>query len=103
MQTELPTKEKIIRTRKEIEKELEDLLKEFESDFSFADVKDVVYHEEDDDDFTKLVAIFDRGDPAELAGIYDLLHDAWAYLPRKSLGGLSFMEKALKEKEVKEK
>ena len=49
----------------------------------------------------KLVAIFDRGDPTELAEIYDLLYDAWAYLPRKSLGCLSFMEKALKEKEEK--
>ena len=46
------TKEQILRRRKEIEEDLLAMLKETESDFGLADIKDVIYNEEDTDDLT---------------------------------------------------
>jgi hypothetical protein len=89
-------KEQILRRRKEIERELEDLLKETRSDFTLAHVLDAIYNEEESDDMMKIVAMFDRGgDASELENILDLVADAWNYLPHKILGGLSPAEKSL--------
>ncbi len=98
-------KEQIIRRRKEIEKELVDMLKETGSDFSLQDIKDVIYHEEDNDDMTKIIAMFDRGgDISELNDMLELVSDAWNYFPHKSLRGLSPAEMMLKyEREDKKK
>jgi len=93
------SKQQIIERRKEIERELVDMLKETESDFSLQHVKDAIFHEEDSDDMMKVVAMFDRGGGAsELENILELVSDAWNYFPHQALNGLSPAEKLLKHK-----
>lgn len=87
---EMESKQQILERRREIELEIVDMLKETESNFSLRDVRDVIYSEEDNDDMTKIVAMFDRGgDISELENILELVTDAWNYFPHKVLGGLS--------------
>ena len=86
----------ILERRKEIEQELVAMLKETESDFSLQHVKDAIFHEEDNDDMMKVVAMFDRGgDATELENVLELVTDAWNYFPHKILNGLSPAEKLL--------
>lgn len=100
---EIETKKEILQRRKEIEKEIKEILKETESDFSLEDVKDAIYNEEEQSDFTKIIAMFDRGgDASELENILELVTDAWNYFPHKILGNISPAEKSL-EYENKEK
>ena len=64
--------------------------------FTLQDVKDVIFHEEDNDDMMKVVAMFDRGgDASELSNVLELVTDAWNYFPHKVLSGLSPAEKLL--------
>ncbi|MEW5908017.1 MAG: hypothetical protein AB1643_02460 [Patescibacteria group bacterium] len=92
----IENKEQILQRRKEIEKELSEMLKEIESDFGIDDIKDIIYNEEGQDDLTKAIAMFDRGQGAvELENILDLINDAWNYFPHKILNGLSPAEKML--------
>ncbi len=96
---EVESKEKIFERRKEIEKELLEMLKESGSDFGIEDIKDVIYNEKDSDDMTKVVAMFDRGgDASELSNILELVTDAWNYFPHKIIGGISPAEKLLEYK-----
>src|SRR3989338_7756333 len=92
METE--SKQQILERRKEIEQELVEMLKETESDFSLQDVQDAIFNEEDNDDMTKVIAMFDRGgDASELSNILELVTDAWNYFPHKILNGLCPMDK----------
>ena len=92
--------QQILERRKEIEKELVDMLKETESDFTLDHVRDVIFHEEDNDDMMKAVAIFDRGgDASELSNVLELVTDAWNYFPHKVLGSISPAEKLLEHKD----
>jgi len=94
---EIESKQQILARRKEIEHELIDMLKETESDFSLQHVKDAIFHEEDNDDMMKVVAMFDRGgDASELSNILELVTDAWNYFPHKAISGLSPAEMSLK-------
>src|SRR3990170_2833756 len=94
MQTE--SKQQILERRKEIEQELVDILKETESDFTLDHIRDVIFHEDDNDDMMKVVAMFDRGgDASELRDVLELVTDAWNYFPHKVLGGISPAEKLL--------
>lgn len=94
MQTE--SKQQILERRKEIEQELVDMLKETESDFTLDHIRDVIFHEDDNDDMMKVVAMFDRGgDASELSNVLELVTDAWNYFPHKALGGISPAEKLL--------
>jgi len=93
---EIESKQQILKRRKEIEQELMDMLKETESDFSLQHIKDVIFHEEDNDDMQKIIAMFDRGgDTSELSNILELASDAWNYFPHKAINGLSPAEKLL--------
>ncbi len=90
------SKQEILKRRKEIEQELVDILEETESDFSLEHVKDVIYNEEDSNDYQHVVAMLDRGrDISELSNILELVSDAWNYFPHKALNGLSPTEKLL--------
>ncbi len=90
---EIRSKQEILERRKEIEHELEDMLKETESDFSLQNVKDAIFHEEDNDDMMKIVMMFDRGgDASELSNILELVTDAWNYFPHASIGGKAPVE-----------
>jgi len=102
METE--SKQQILDRRKEIEQELVDMLKETESDFTLDHVRDVIFHEEDNDDMMKAVAMFDRGgDASELSNVLELVTDAWNYFPHKVLGGISPAEKLLEYQEKQHK
>ena len=93
---QIESKQQILERRKEIEQELVDMLKETKSDFTLDHVRDVIYHEEDNDDMMKVVAMFDRGgDASELSNVLELVTDAWNYFPHKVLGGISPAEKLL--------
>ncbi|OHA70432.1 MAG: hypothetical protein A3F15_02335 [Candidatus Wildermuthbacteria bacterium RIFCSPHIGHO2_12_FULL_40_12] len=93
---EIESKQQILERRKEIEQDLVDMLKETESDFSLQHVKDAIFHEEDNDDMMKVVAMFDRGgDALELSNVLELVTDAWNYFPHEILGGISPAEKLL--------
>ncbi|MEK7140089.1 MAG: hypothetical protein AAB805_02115 [Patescibacteria group bacterium] len=97
METE--SKQQILERRKEIEQELMDILKETESDFTLDHVRDVIFHEEGNDDMMKVVAMFDRGGTAtELENVLELVTDAWNYFPHKALGGNSPAEKLLEHR-----
>ena len=86
----------ILERRKEIEQELVDMLKETESEFTLDHVRDAIFHEEDNDDTMKVVAMFDRGgDASELSNVLELVTDAWDYFPHKALDGISPAEKLL--------
>ena len=99
---EIEPKQQILDRRKEIEQELSDMLKETGSDFTLDHVRDAIYHEEDNDDMMKVVAMFDRGgDATELENVLELVTDAWNYFPHKVLGGISPAEKLLKYQSMK--
>lgn len=98
----------IFERRKEIEQELTDMLKETESEFTLDYVRDAIFHEEDNDDMMKVVAMFDPirkrsasngagrgGDASELSNVLELVTDAWNYFPHEVLGGISPAEKLL--------
>ena len=88
--------EEILKRRKEIQRELTDLLKATGSDFTLAHVLDAIYNEEGSDDPMKIIAMFDYGGNAiELENILDLITDAWNYFPHEALGGMSPAEKIL--------
>ena len=93
---ERESKQQIFKRRKEIEQELVDMLKETESDFSLQDVKNAIFHEKDEGDMMKIIAMFDRGgDTSELSNILELTNDAWNYFPHKIIDSLSPAEKLL--------
>ena len=93
---QIESKQQIIERRKEIEQELEEMLKEPESDFTLDHVRDAIFHEEGNDDMMKVVAMFDRGgDSSELSNVLELVTDAWNYFPHKVLGSISPAEKIL--------
>lgn len=90
---EIQSAQNILERRKEIEQELEDMLKETESDFSLQDVKDAIFHEEDNDDMMKIVMMFDRGgDGSELSNVLELVTEAWNYFPHAAIGGKAPIE-----------
>src|SRR3989344_6515452 len=93
---EIESKQRILERRKEIERELVDMLKETESEFTLDHVRDAIFHEEDNDDMMKVVAMFDRGrDASELSNVLELVTDAWNYFPHEVLGGIYPAEKLL--------
>ncbi|MBU1102774.1 hypothetical protein KJ853_03945 [Patescibacteria group bacterium] len=94
----------ILKKCKEIEKELSQMLKEINSIFGIEHIKDIIYHEKDDDDLMKIVSIFDRGGSTEELGqILEIVNDAWNYFPHKSLGGLCPMDKILEHRDGQKK
>ena|SRR3989344_8765071 len=95
---EIESREQILERKKEIEKELVEMLEETESDFELEDVLDVIYNEEDNDDFQDLVIMFDNGHPENLSNVLELITDAWNYFPHEILGGISPAEVLLKHR-----
>ena len=112
---EVESKSEILKRKGEIEQELKEMLKKTEptsphpsrsasegnarlrrgkEQFTLDDIKELIYNEEDNDDFDKLIAMFDRGgDASELSDVLELVTDAWNYFPHKVLGGISPAEK----------
>ncbi|MEK7121450.1 MAG: hypothetical protein AAB857_01955 [Patescibacteria group bacterium] len=93
---EIESKQQILARRKEIEKELLEMLKETKSDFGLDDIKEIIYNEDGRDSLIDIIAMFDTGQgAAELQNVLELLNDAWNYFPHKVIGGLSPVEKLL--------
>ena len=93
---EIESKQQILERRKEIEKELLDMLKETKNDFEPDHIKEIIYNEDGQDSLTDIIAMFDTGQgAAELQNVLELVNDAWNYFPHKILGGLSPAEKLL--------
>jgi len=91
---EILNKQQILEKRKEIEQELLDFLKETKSDFNLDDIKEIIYHEDGQDDLTDIIAMFDTGQGLiELENILETINDAWNYFPHKILDGFSPAEK----------
>ena len=87
---EKPTKQEILKERREIERYIVALLRKVKSDFTFEDVKNAIDNETETDDMTKIIAMFDTGEgDDELSNIIDIVTDAWNYFPHKTLGGKS--------------
>ncbi|MEK7496511.1 MAG: hypothetical protein AAB657_01245 [Patescibacteria group bacterium] len=101
---QIESKQQILERRKNIEQEIINTLKEIKSDFSLADVQNIIYHEQDNDDMTKVISIFDcGGDIAEMNEMLELASDAWNYFPHKVLGGISPAEVLLEYQNKQEK
>jgi len=84
------TRQQLIDERREIEEYIVALLRNVKSEFTLEDVKTAVYNEKDQDDMTKIIAMFDTGEGGdELSNILDIVTDAWNYFPHKILGGKS--------------
>lgn len=95
------SKQRILERRKEIEQELVDMLKETESEFTLDHVREAIFHEEDNDDLMKVVAMFDNGgDASDLSNVLELVTDAWNYFPHEILGGISPAEMLLKKNPI---
>jgi len=58
---EIESKQQIFEKRKEIEKELLEMLKEAKSDFGLDDIKGIIYNEDGQDGLTDIIAMFDTG------------------------------------------
>ena len=96
---EIETQEQINTKKKEVEQELMDLLVETKSDFTLDHIKEIIYDEEDQDDLTDVIAMFDTGQGAAgLDTVLELVNDAWNYFPHKIIGGLSPAEMILKHR-----
>jgi hypothetical protein len=89
------SKQEILKRRKELEQEIVEMLEETKSDFELADVLGAIYEEKENDDMTKIIAMFDNGDISQLSNVLELVTDAWNYFPHKALGGISPSEKSL--------
>ena len=99
-----PVPIEILLKRKDIERDIVQMLIKIDSSFSLEDIKDIIYHENDNDDFQKLIMMFDHGgDASELDNILELVTDAWNYFPHQSLDGLSPTEKIQENREIEEK
>ncbi len=87
----------ILKKRNETEKKLSNILKEINSPLTLEQIKDIIYREKNDNELTKIVQAFDRGQGIkELNRIFEIINDAWNYFPHKCLDGLCPMEAILK-------
>lgn len=94
----------IARKRKEIENRLSTILKDYASDFSLEDIKDIIYNENGSNSLTEIIAMFDTGRGViELNNILETVNEAWNYFPHKILGGLSPAEKLLQYQQSQQK
>lgn len=91
-----PIPMEVFMKRKEIENELENKLKEVESDFDVEYIKQIIFKEEGTDDLMDIIMLFDTGQGAvELQDVLEIVNEAWNYFPHKVLDGLSPEEKLL--------
>ena len=84
----------IEKRKKEIEKELLNLIDNYKANISIDEIKEIIYMEESHDDIEKIINKFELGrDLEEDKKILYLLNDAWNHFPHKALGGISPTEK----------
>ena len=81
--------------RKGIESQLSEIIRHYQIDISFEEVKDLVFNEDGQEDFNKLIDTFtskiDNID--EVNEVLKILNAVWNFFPHKALNGLSPTEK----------
>lgn len=83
----IPISFDLLMKRKEIEKEINDLLLKTMSDFTLDDIKQIIYEEDSNDDMRKLIMMFDDGDISNLDNVIGVVLDAWNHFPHRILEG----------------
>lgn len=92
-------KESFEKEKIRIEREVKELLKKINSSFTFEDIKNIIYNEDNSKDIQKIVEIFSQEeDINKLQDTLDLVSGAWNYFPHKKLGGISPQEKLMEYK-----
>lgn len=86
--------------RKIIEHQVSEIINYYQVDITFNEVKDIVFNEEGQEDFNKLIELFMEKTPNidEANKILETVNHVWNYFPHKSLDGLCPMEKILEHK-----
>lgn len=98
-----PIPAEIALRRKEIEREVKNLLKVARSGYTLDDIKDIIFNSHENS-LTKIITIFDTGKKElEIERILNVVNDAWNYFPHKLLNGLSPAEKILEYKQLKKR
>lgn len=77
----------LLMKRKEIEKEINNLLLRTKSNSTLDDVKQVIYEEGSNDDMQELIMMFDNGDISNLDNVIEVVSDAWNHFPHRILAG----------------
>ena len=92
----MKNKKQILDYRKELEQEIINYLKKTKSHFILDDVKKIIYEEDDQNDLTEIIKMFDTGyGDIQLDTVLELVNDAWNYFPHKMIGGISPEEKVV--------
>ncbi|HCC83811.1 TPA: hypothetical protein DEP96_03095 [Candidatus Uhrbacteria bacterium] len=87
------SQKQIIKQRVLIEHDLLDMLELVEGGHTLQEIKDMIYNEEETDDMTDILAIFDDGGrKIDLGDAIELVTNAWNYFPHKALNGLAPVE-----------
>jgi hypothetical protein len=83
--------------RKEIESEVIEIINYYQIDTTFEEIKEMVFNEEGQEDFNKLIELFmskiNSGNLDEINEVLKFVNAVWNYFPHKSLKGLSPIEK----------
>jgi hypothetical protein len=92
----VPSKQEVKKMQDELELQMAQLLEAANSEWTVDDVKEAIYAERDQDNFTELLSMFDTGEGAvELSDAIEVLTDAWNYFPHHALGGQAPVEVAV--------
>ena len=83
--------------RKKIESQILEIINYYQIDITFKKIKEMIFKEERQEDFNKLVEIFaskiDSSNVDKINEVLKIVNAVWNYFPHKSLKGLSPMEK----------
>jgi len=87
--------------RKKIESQVREIINYYQVDTTFEEIKEVVFNENGQEDFNKLIELFvskiQSGNLDEINEVLKFVNAVWNYFPHKSLKGLAPVEK-LKER-----
>jgi len=93
---------KIKDLREKIESETREIINYYQVDTTFEEMKEIVFNEDGQEDFNKLVELFtskiNSSNLDEINEVLKFVQAVWNYFPHKSLKGLSPVEKI---KEIK--
>ncbi|MEX2144800.1 MAG: hypothetical protein WD712_00245 [Candidatus Spechtbacterales bacterium] len=87
--------------RKDIQRDITDIIDAYHLNISFSQVADIVYKEKDQEDFNNLCTSFvsRANNIEEVNSILEIVNRVWNYFPHNSLSGLSPFEKMQQQKD----